>query len=148
MGRGFNGRILLGASPAATALATAPIGYAGEPITPRNGTYSGVGSMDGDESHYAQVGFTLKGGKIVLTAGVFDIPFCNGGFSVPPTTLGPNRFETTSTGSNMEENRVTGRWVSNTRVKGRVVLERPSAASCGDPGTYVFRYKGKRYGKP
>ncbi|MGI9019174.1 MAG: hypothetical protein ACR2G3_00495 [Solirubrobacterales bacterium] len=120
---------------------------AGEPTTPRNGTYSGAGAEVSSPAYGVQLGFTLKGGTVTVTAAGFTLPSCSGGTSFPPVALGPNRFETTSSSSNSEVNRLTGRWVSDTKVRGKVVLERPSAASCGDPGTYVYKYTAKRYGR-
>jgi hypothetical protein len=145
---GFSKRVSVGAVAAALSLlAAAPTG-AGEPIEPRNGTYSGVGAMVDSPQHWVRVGVTLKGADVRITAGEYSFPGCTGGVTFNPTTLGPNRFETSSTGPNSETNTITGRWVSNTKIRGKVVLERPSAASCGDPGTYVYRYAARRYGRP
>jgi hypothetical protein len=130
--------LLLGAVPA----------DAGGPTKPRNGTYSGVGNMVGDPSYSYQVGITLKGADVTISASVFTYPGCSGGVGIPSTTLGANKFESTASGANQEETKLKGRWVSNTKVKGKLIMERPSAASCGDPNTYVYRYTAKRYGKP
>ncbi len=150
MGWGSKHRGAVGVAALATvALLAPPASLAGAPTKPRNGTYSGVGNMVGNPNHWVQVAFTLKGGvNVDPEAGIYQIPGCSGGFSVPATTLGPNRFETTASNPNQEENTITGRWVSNSRIRGKVVIDRPNAASCGDPGRYVFKYKGKRYGRP
>jgi hypothetical protein len=149
MGRGRGSRTVLAALSATVLLAVGPqLGSAGEPTTPRNGTYSGAGALEGDPSNGAQIGFTLKGANVVFTARLATLPGCSGSFFLPDTTLGPNRFESTGSGANSEVNRITGRWVSDTKVRGKVTLERPSEASCGDPGTYVYRYSARRYGRP
>ena len=146
---GSRQRKLVALTAAAVVLAVvAQPSLAGGPTTPRNGTYSGAGAMEGDPSHGVEIGFTLKGADVAFTARVFSLPGCSGGFFLPDTTLAANRFESTSNGANSEVNRVTGRWVSNTKVRGKVTLERPSAASCGDPGTYVYKYSARRYGRP
>ena len=147
---GLRQRKLVALAAAVVVLAVgAQPSVAGAPTTPRNGTYSGAGAMESDPSHGVEIGFTLKSGAdVAFTARVVSFPGCSGGFFLPDTTLAENHFESTSNGANSEVNRITGRWVSNTKVRGKVTLERPSAASCGDPGTYVYKYSARRYGRP
>jgi hypothetical protein len=140
--------LVIVATTVVLAAVSAQPSVAGGPTKPRNGTYSGAGAMTGDASYGVEIGFTLKGADVAFTARLFNLPGCTGGFFLTDTTLGPNRFESTYNGSDSEVNRITGRWVSNTKVRGKITLERPSAASCGDPGTYVYRYSARRYGRP
>jgi hypothetical protein len=119
---------------------------AGGPTTPRTGTYSGA--LNGAPSYGVAIGFTLKNADVTFTARLVNLPNCSGGLPLNNTTLGSNRFESTYNGSDSEVNRITGRWVSDTKVRGKITLERPSAASCGDPGTYVYKYSARRYGRP
>lgn len=104
--------------------------------------------MVGDETHGMQVGFRFKGGEVDVRILGFSLPGCNGFTSVPVTTIGANPFETSGTGSNGEENLLKGRWVGAGKVRGKLVLSRPQAASCGDPGTYTYKYSARRYGRP
>ena len=137
----------------ATALAVATVamspaaGTAGTP-TPKEGTYSGAGTIVGDPSHGMELGLRLEGVNLEITALLVNFPGCSGGASVPQTTVDEGKFETASFGSNSEVNRLKGRWVKPGKVKGKLVLERPEAASCGDQGTFTYKYSARRYGGP
>jgi len=121
---------------------------AGTQLIPKRGTYAGAGAMIGESSYGIQIGFTFKGGTVHVVLLGFTFPNCSGFTSVPDAPIGPNRFQTSITGANSEVNRLKGRWVKPGMVRGKLVLKRPDDASCGAPGTYRYKYKAKRYGKP
>ena len=127
--------------------APAPVA-AGTPV-PRNGTYAGAGTLTGDAQYGVELGFTVRRPDVMPIARLFEFPGCTGGFFLPDMTLVENHFEgTTSTPSPPETNSIQADFVTRTRIKGTVTLQRPDAASCGDPGTYVYEFKARRYGKP
>ena len=149
MSRGLRqGSLVAIAAAVAVAAAGAQPGVAGEPVEPRDGTYSGAGAMKGDPSFGVEIGFTLEDEEVAFNARLATFPGCSGGFFLPDTALAQGRFASTSNGANSEVNRIIGRWVSKNKVRGKITLERPSAASCGDPGTYVYKYSARRYGRP
>ncbi|MEO8092466.1 MAG: hypothetical protein ABI726_07155 [bacterium] len=104
--------------------------------------------MVGANTYGMQVGFIFKAGAVDVRILGFGFPGCNGFTLVPATAIGANKFETSSMGGNDESNLLKGRWVGAGKVKGKLVLARPQVASCGDPGTYVYKYAARRYGRP
>lgn len=120
---------------------------AGEQVVPKNGTYSGAGALEGNPTYRFSVGLTLKGGMVKVTAAEFSFPGCSGGVSFPDVALGSNRFATSSTSTNSESNLMRGRWVDKDTVRGKIVLSRPNDASCGDQGTWIYRFRADRYGR-
>jgi hypothetical protein len=130
------------ALPAQIAAATTP--------NPRNGTYAGAGPMEGNPQYGVELGFTVKGTNVHSVARVFTLPGCSGGFFLPEDmTLDENRFAGQSvTTMPPETNDIKARFVTRTRIKGKVTLTREDPASCGDPGTYMYKFSARRYGKP
>ncbi len=123
----------------------APAASGGGSIEPRPGTYSGAGTMVDDNSHGMRVGFIFDGTTVDVRILGFEAPGCNGFTSVPPATVADGRFQTSSSSSH-RTTVLKGRWVRPGMVKGSMTMTVPSTTSCGEPGTYFYKYAARRYG--
>lgn len=133
------------ATVAAGLLAVLPAtAEAGEQVIPRNGTYAGAGTMDGNATYGMTVGFILKNGTVDVRILGFEMPGCSGYTTVPTTTLGANRFSTTGNNSN-QQTQLNGRWVKPAKVRGKMAITVHPASTCGIQGNYVYKYSARRY---
>lgn len=147
MRRGSRKRVIaVAAATLVAALTVAPGAGAGDPLVPKPGTYSGGGTMVDNPSYGMQVGFIFDGATVDTRILGFEVPGCNGFTSVPEVAIGANRFESSASNTHRSTT-LKGRWVRPGLVKGKMILTVPGGSPCGTPGTYVFKYSARRYGR-
>ena len=123
-----------------------PSGATGGLIEPQRGTYAGAGARIDAPVDGMEVGFTFNEGMVDVRILGFTFPGCSGYTSVSDGPIAVDRFDLSGVGTMGETQRLKGRWVSRNEVRGKLILERPDPASCGEPGTWVYKYSARRYG--